>query len=761
MRFLSIIFSLLFFLLFLSSPVNAQEKESHPVITIINPIRGNELGLEKTDLLSSLQAQWKVTSEAGLSATWLWQYSALENEQLVDFAKKDMKGQEFGIFLEIDRNLAQKSGVQYRGQGPWYFSDGLFLVSYDIGERRKLIDGLFSSFKKKFGYYPKTVGAWWIGADSLTYMQQKYGIVAAVKATDQADMDVYSILGTPWNIPYIASQQNEGIPASNDNSSHVVILQWAPRDPIDGYKDARYSMQDFTLVGYDFSYVDYLFSLFLNKPLDNLVIGLENGSNLAGYEKGYSQYLQKAATLKKSGKIDILTASDYAESFLAQKSTFSENHYFLTKGFKSDNESFWYNSENFRAAIHKVGNTIYLVDLRDYSQKNKEDFSLLPNSQGYLRISTPSYIDSIRMPDEKLFIASNAGRLNVNKQGDTVTLLSGTKKIASFTDLSVTLFLDNNTKQTFTFHKKPLFINVFAILLGIFFLYFIFIFLQTKNLKRSILQLYLLLIPLFIAYSFLSSGIMENMPILFDRKQLWLLSVFPALSSLSLTYTLLIYQTLPLITLLIIHYICVMRSTGKWQRGLFYGFFVGLLMFYMHVPYFPLNKSTYLAIALSFLVITVLFIVASILIFKRSRSKKVLFLSLISIPIVLAVLTYTVYVSRSRIILTPFEVNALQVIKEKKKDVIFISQTNYNIKPIYKAVKPLLYEDYRYGARLTGTKWTIVEKTEGGVVDLSRYDDKFIVLPRYLGADFSEKEIEKNNIKKIFDNGQIAIFIKQ
>lgn len=761
MRFLIAIFLFFFLFSFSHRPVYAQEKKSFPVITVINPIRGNELGLEKTELLSSLQAQWKVTSEAGVSATWLWQYSALENEQLVDFAKKHMKGQEFGIFLEIDRNLAKKSGVQYRGQGPWYFSDGLFLVSYDVGERRKLIDELFSSFKKKFGYYPKTVGAWWIGADSLTYMQQKYGIVAAVKATDQVDMDVYSILGTPWNIPYVASQQNEGIPASKDNSSHVVILQWAPRDPIDGYKDARYSMQDFTLVGYDFSYVDYLFSLFLNKPLDNLVIGLENGSNLAGYEKGYGQYLQKATMLKKSGKIDILTANDYAESFLAQKSTFFENHYFLTKGYKSDNESFWYNSENFRAAIHKIGNTIYLVDLRDYSQKNKEDFSLLPNSQGYLRVSTPSYIDSIRMPAEKLFIASNTGKLNINKQGDTVMLLSGTKKIAAFTDSSVTLFLDNNTKQAFTFQQKPLFINVFAILLGIFFLYFILIFLQTKNLKKSILQLYLLLIPLLIAYSFLSSGIMGNMSILFDRKQLWLLSAFPLLSSFSVSYALLIYQTLPLITLLIIHYVCVMRSNGKWQSGLFYTFFAGLLLFYMHVPYFPLDKSIYFAIALSFSVITVLFIVASILIFKQMRSKKVLFLSLISIPIVLAAFAYAVYVSRSRIILTPFEVNALQVIKEKKKDVLFISQTNYNIKPIYKAVKPLLYEDYRYGAKLTGTNWTIAEKTESHVVDLSSYGDKLIVLPRYLGADFSEKEIEKNTIKKIFDNGQIAIFEKE
>src|SRR5690242_17719612 len=148
MRLLVSILSLFFFFSFLPNFVFAHEEESLPVITIINPIRGNELGLEKTDLLASLQAQWKVTHDLQLPATWLWQYSALENEQLVRFAQNQMKDQEYGIFLEIDRNTAQKAGVQYRGQGPWYFSDGLLLVSYDPDERKKLIDESFSLFKK-------------------------------------------------------------------------------------------------------------------------------------------------------------------------------------------------------------------------------------------------------------------------------------------------------------------------------------------------------------------------------------------------------------------------------------------------------------------------------------------------------------------------------------------------------------------------------------------------------------------------------------
>src|SRR5260370_26178971 len=91
-----------------------------PVITVINPIRGNELGHNNEDLLPGLRAQWRATKDLHVEATWLWQYTALENDQLADFAKTNMQDQEFGLFLEIDRNFTRKANVQYRGTGPWY-----------------------------------------------------------------------------------------------------------------------------------------------------------------------------------------------------------------------------------------------------------------------------------------------------------------------------------------------------------------------------------------------------------------------------------------------------------------------------------------------------------------------------------------------------------------------------------------------------------------------------------------------------------------
>ena len=292
--------------------INASVNWQLPVVTIVNPIRGQNLGHQHDNLVAGLQRQWIVTKHFGYPATWLWQYQALNNTQLVQFAKTNMKHQEFGLFFEIDRSFAHDAGVVYRGRGPWYFSDGLFLFSYDRAERKKLIDTLFAKFYKTFGYYPTTVGSWWMDADSLSYMQKKYGITAAFHAADQYNLDVYTIWGTPWSIPYLPSTENAGIPANSmDTSLHVVMMQWAPRDPLQGYgnseKNGTYSLQDYELKGYDISYFSYLSSMYLKKPLDQIIVGIENGNEKSNFGPGSHYYavLQKIDGLQKQHKITI------------------------------------------------------------------------------------------------------------------------------------------------------------------------------------------------------------------------------------------------------------------------------------------------------------------------------------------------------------------------------------------------------------------------------------------------------------------------
>src|SRR6185369_12714069 len=517
-------------ILFFSGKTSASSL-SRPTITVINAVRGPELGLEKADLLASLQSQWQVTKDASVPATWLWQYSAMEDEKLVNFAKSNMQSnchaefisasskilkqvqddgvcdQEFGIFLEIDRNLAQKSDVIYRGHGPWYFSDGLLLISYDAGERKKIIDTVFSQFKKTFGYYPKSVGGWWVGAQSLEYMHKKYGVIASLQVADQYDLDVYSVWGQPWSIPYLASQESAAAPAASFSESlGVVIMQWAPRDPTDGYGNtpahSTYSMQDYPLKKYDSTYASYLMNVFLKNPYDQVVVGLESGFPPASYTDQYKTHLLKARALQKQNKVTVETAGNFAEKFLERKQVFGGTAYFLTKAYGSEDQSFWFNGENYRAGIKKEGKNVYLVDVRDYAKHSSEEFYQLPNTQGYLRINAPAVIDSARFPQQKILIGRTNGDLRVKKENDVFIVSNESTKLAEFGKNKLTLPI---ISRSFVFERQEAKINIFFILLFLLFLYMMIVYVKEKDLKKTYLHFSVLFFCLYIARPFFTS----------------------------------------------------------------------------------------------------------------------------------------------------------------------------------------------------------------------------------------------------------------
>jgi hypothetical protein len=126
---------------------HADSSQQKPYVTVVNQIRGPQLGLEGRDLQESLKAQHQSTTQEGIKATWLWTYSALEDTALTNYAKKEMNSDEHGLFLEIDPNTAEKNGIRYRGKHQWYHTDGLFLTSYDIWEREQLIQGFLKNLK--------------------------------------------------------------------------------------------------------------------------------------------------------------------------------------------------------------------------------------------------------------------------------------------------------------------------------------------------------------------------------------------------------------------------------------------------------------------------------------------------------------------------------------------------------------------------------------------------------------------------------------
>jgi len=781
-----IIFFTFFFFHFAIQQGSSQKVFTHPAVTVINPLRGPQLGLENIDLLASLQSQWKVTKDAQIPATWLWQYSAMEDVQMVQFAKSDMQNnchadfssaplwipkqvrddkkcnQEFGIFLEVDRNLAQQAHVLYRGQGPWYFSDGLLLVSYDRKERELLIDTVFAKFKKTFGFYPKTVGAWWVGADSLQYMQQKYGIIASLQVADQFNLDVYSVWGTPWSIPYLASRENAAIPAQSfAKSAHIVIMQWASRDPTYGYGpslESTYSMQDYALKKYDNSYASYLLNIFSKAPFDQIVIGLEGGQTPNAYNGEYKEKLLKIHALAQQQKITIVPAAVFANDFLSRQQVFGSTNYFLSQGYDSQDQSFWFNGTNYRIGIEKQGENIFLVDLRDYTKKGNEDFSLLPNSQGFLRITTPARIDSARSSEQKLFLAHSTQPLQIQKDKNKLFLKSGDKPIVILGDTTISL---PSLNSSFSFQRKEIFFSGFLINFFILIIYTGYFISKEKNKIKLFIHISVLLFCLFISGSFFSVGNIENLTFIFDRKEFFLFYFMPAIPLSLLWRLFILFQLVPFILLLTSHWFFVIK--GKGENMIFYCYILcvfGFLLLFSHVPniivteFFTRKRFVLVSVMFLYLILvctTVLFF------FYKKKLRKFLAQSVVIAFLVFGLVASTFVFSWQQYIITPFEIDSLEYISNLKYNVYYI---NPNTVPLYKAVIPFLFSNTSYAEKLTKTHWQKISRPQGRFLTFPTLENTIIFVPRYIGADFYPEEIQMYHLKKIFDNAQIALFIK-
>jgi hypothetical protein len=746
-------FTALFLLIFENLCVSHADSKELPSINVINLIRSNELGHDKDNLLASLKDQYTITHQLNINATWLLQYYVLENTEMVNYIKHSMQKQELGLLFEIDRNFTSKSGVAYRGQGPWYFSDGLLLSSYDADERRKLIDTAFAKFYSVFGYYPKTVGAWYIGADSLNYMQQKYGIVATLKASDQFNLDTYTIWGSPWDVPYINSKENQLIPARDfDSSSKVVNLQWAARDPNRGYVDPLYGIQDFPARSFNAAYVNYMADLFLKENLDNFVFGLENGGNTFTFNQYYKVMLEKAKELEKSGKIKISLAKDFATGFLKTKEILPSNNYLLANDYKNKDQAFWYSTTNYRVYIQKSGENIYLTDLRNYSKKINEDFITLNNSQGMLTAAAPKIYDSVLTSSDRKLLLRTTEPLTLSKDKQLLTLKAGDNIIIGQFAENQIWVNENGTKKEFNFNGNENNINTFNLIFVLLIIYFVIIYLFKKNLINAIL----LFVPLTLARPYLPQGSIGNLNFILDKKELFISQFFA--NSLFLSETnLIIFTVCPLVLLIVLNFILTFVFKNKYFKLFYYVYFLFLIGIYSHIFYFALDKKS---LAIIVIINLFLFSLSLFALLRFPKTLKQKFTVLMIFISMICIFDSAVLFSRSHTFLASFELQALNTVNAKHKDVIFVEQIDFNVKPIYKAIKPFLLENISLAEKLTNTKWTKILRPSNDILGISNYDNKLIFVAKYLGSDLSPFEQQKLGLKKIFDNYQIAIYEK-
>ena len=166
-----------------------RKKKSPAVINIYNFIRKTVYpsGEFIQDDFETVLYQIETINQYGLPATYALKYDALIDSRYSNLIKENLNEyDEVGAWWEIDKQLAEKAGVTWKGKTP---VDDHVNIGYSLGykpeDRIKMVDVYMKDFKEIFGYFPKTVGSWVIDIVTLKYMKEKYSVIGSAICRDQ------------------------------------------------------------------------------------------------------------------------------------------------------------------------------------------------------------------------------------------------------------------------------------------------------------------------------------------------------------------------------------------------------------------------------------------------------------------------------------------------------------------------------------------------------------------------------------------------
>lgn len=361
----------LFFLFFLKPAFAAEIRQ----VTIVNPIRGEDFWIHGHSIIDTPIKQYELISRYNLPATWLVRYDALKNNQAVQFLKGLNQRQEIGLFLEITPTHTKDASVLYNQNPNWHYAESVFLTGYSQNDRKKLIDKSVEKYKEIFGVDPKSVGAWWIDAFSLSYLKEKYNIEANLDVADQHSTDQYQVWGQYFSTPFYPSKLNALVPASSqDQKIGVVTLQWATRDPFNGYGngvfDSTYSIQanDYLIHKLDSNYFKKLIDIY-----PQVTVGLENDFKFDEFGKEYENQVNILAQQQSKGLLQTKTMSAFAAYYKNLYPGISPDVLLVSKDpLGGDGQVVWYQTTRYRVGWFYGPYGSAIRDLRVYNDSIKE-----------------------------------------------------------------------------------------------------------------------------------------------------------------------------------------------------------------------------------------------------------------------------------------------------------------------------------------------------------------------------------------------------
>jgi len=175
--------------------------------------------------LDIFRTQQQVAHENGLRTTIQMTYASLFNKEAVAIAKEHHQkyGDEIGsTFL----------GLQCQPFRDKFKSKELAIWLFSMEDKKKIVDEVIGKFYEVFGFYPTSTGSYYMDAELVNYIKEKYPMIKAAVATCweegpkaywNANNSWYTLLdGGPWN-PWIPSKRNIHCPASDEQDDIGIV----------------------------------------------------------------------------------------------------------------------------------------------------------------------------------------------------------------------------------------------------------------------------------------------------------------------------------------------------------------------------------------------------------------------------------------------------------------------------------------------------------------------------------------------------------
>lgn len=365
-----------------SREVESRERPGQPrIVNIYNFIRNSDFRLRNSEeiLFDCTRRQIELLRSVNLPATWALQYDALINPRYPRLLKEQLAANdEIAAWWEIPQPLAEKAGLKWRGRYEWDPEAHVgFSPGYTPDERRRLVDVYMADFKASFGYYPRTVGSWFIDEVTLSYMAEKYGLVASCNCKDQIGTDFYTLWGGYWNQAYYPSRVNAYMPAQTRKGQiDIPVFRMLGSDPIyqHGTTPGLISLEPVYRTGGGGmpKWVDWFMGNLIENPslaFGYAQAGQENSFGWDAMKNGLTYQVKLFAQQAKAGQIRVETLEQTGKWFRKSFPLTPPTSVVVLDDWKEQGrKTVWYDSRFYRLNVLWEKDSFFIRDIHCFDE---------------------------------------------------------------------------------------------------------------------------------------------------------------------------------------------------------------------------------------------------------------------------------------------------------------------------------------------------------------------------------------------------------